>query len=206
MCRQCHSYKEETALDTLLYILFAAAEASAGFLAPGKNLISAEGTQRPILAQQGTEPSRQWGKRPEGLSSPGGDIKKREERLPEDALLPGNPPGRYVIVPSGWEDKGISMKAGCWAQVYDEDGLTGDALTIMGPIDIKDVGGGGPFGIEWKDRISSIETGKRAEMIIYENANLNDPLVRIGPGQKANINNAIRTFGEIRSLKINCAK
>lgn len=194
-------------MDALLYLLFVAAEASgAGFLAPGKNFVSKEVSRPPILAQQSTAPSHQWGNRPEGLSSPGGDIKKREEHLPKNALLPGNPQGRYVIVPSDWEDKGISMKDGCWAQVYDEDGLTGDALTIMGPIDIPDVGGSGVFGIEWKDRISSIETGKRAEMIIYDNANLNDPLVRIGPDQKANINNAIRTLGEIRSLKINCMK
>lgn len=193
-------------MDALLYALFVAAQAAAGFISPGKSLVFTEGMRPPILAQQGAAPSHQWGSRPEGLSSPGGDIKKREERLPEDALLPGNPSGRYVIVPSGWEDKGISMKEGCWAQVYDEDGLTGDALTILGPIDIKDVGGSGPFGIEWKDRISSIETGKRAEMVLYDNANLKDPLVRIGPGQKANINNAIRTFGEIRSLKISCTK
>jgi hypothetical protein len=194
-------------MDALLYMLFAAAEASgAGFLAPERSFVSTDVTRPPILAQQSAAPSHQWGNRPEGLSSPGGDIKKKEERLPKDALLPGNPQGLYVIVPSGWEEKGISMKEGCWAQVYDEDGLAGDALTIMGPIDIKDVGGDGPFGIEWKDRISSIETGKRAEMIIYDNANLKGPLVTIGPGQKANINNAIRTFGEIRSLKINCTK
>jgi hypothetical protein len=192
-------------MEALLYTLFLAADVSgASFLAPEKDFVSGGRTHLPILAQQSEPYFEPPGDLPYDPESTGGDIKLKREQMPEEALLPGNSQGLYVVVPSDWESRDLSLKNGCWAQVYDEDGLSGDALTILGPIDIPDVGGSGVYDIKWKDRISSIETGKRAQMIIYDNISLEDPLVTIGPGQKANINNAIRRFGEIGSLKINC--
>ena len=124
--------------------------------------------------------------------------------FPADALLPGNPAGSYVLAPRGLLNGSFSIKEGCWAKVSDEDGLQGDALILLGPMEIPDVAGRENPGIRWRDRISTIQTDVHAQITIYDNTGFQDPLFTIQPGQIFNVNNAIKTFGEIRSLKIAC--
>jgi hypothetical protein len=129
---------------------------------------------------------------------------KKTDRLPRNALLPGNPEVTYVITPRARDDEDVPIVRGCWAKLYDEDGLKGDSVTIYGPIGIADAAGAGVFDIDWKDRISSISVGPAAKVSIYDNNDYRDLLLTVQPGQKADINNALKNFDAIKSLKVEC--
>jgi hypothetical protein len=184
-------------MDALLYALALLVDAGT------TNLFAGEAWNAMPKMQQ--TDSRQAGAPAEerAAGANGNAIKREGGPLPKDALLPGKPEHSYVIVPPGWEQGNLSLRDGCWAKIYDEDGLKGDAVTIFGPIDIPDLGGG-MFGVDWKDRISDIEAGKKARVTIYDNAGQKDALFTIQPGQRFNVNNAIQGFESIRSLKIAC--
>ncbi|MDQ9170766.1 beta/gamma crystallin domain-containing protein [Oxalobacteraceae bacterium R-40] len=131
---------------------------------------------------------------------------KKVGQLPHNALLPGNPEVTYVITPPASADGDVPIVRGCWAKLYDEDGLKGDSVTIYGPIGIADAAGAGVFDIDWKDRISSLLVGPAARVFIYDNNNYRDLLLAARAGQKIDINNALKGFDEIKSLKVECAK
>lgn len=131
---------------------------------------------------------------------------KEVKKIPRDALLPGKPEATYVITPPASGNGDVRLVRGCWAKLYDEDGLTGDSVTIYGPMGIADAAGAGVFDIDWKDRISSISVGPAAKVSIYDNNNYRDLLLTVKSGQKVDINNALKNFDEIKSLKVDCTK
>jgi hypothetical protein len=128
-------------------------------------------------------------------------------KLRRDALLPGNPPGAYIIAPAGVETGDLPLRKGCWAKLYDEDGLIGDAITLYGPLSIPNVGDTGVFGIDWKDRIGSISTGPAARLLIYDNPDFTDLVSTIKPGKKERkISKELGFFDQIASLEVLCDK
>ena len=129
---------------------------------------------------------------------------KKVDNLPPSVLLPGNPEVTYVITPPARRDGEVPLLKGCWAKLYDEDGLKGDSVTMYGPIAIRDAAGAGVFDIDWKDRISSIAVGPKAQVFIYDNNEFRDLLLTIKPGKSLDINNALSNFDEIKSIKIEC--
>lgn len=121
------------------------------------------------------------------------------------ALPPGHPPVIYTLVPITVADQDPAMKSGCWARFHDQQNFAGDMLTLLGPVDMPDMTG--PFGIDWKDKISSIETGKKAEVYVYDNEKYQDLVATVKPGQKlADVSKKMGFFDEFSSIKISCGK
>lgn len=119
------------------------------------------------------------------------------------ALPPGHPTVSYVMVPVAAPEGKNWMKKGCWAKFHDNENFTGDMLTLMGPVDMPDMKG--PFGIDWKGKISSVETGPKARVMVYDNENYNDLVATFKPGQKSKeVSKKLGFFDEFSSLKILC--
>lgn len=113
------------------------------------------------------------------------------------------PATAFVVVPLVSPVQDQWKKTGCWARLHDTQNFMGDTLTLSGPIDMPDMTG--PFGIDWKGKISSIETGAKATLVIYDNENYRDPVSTIKPGQRiADVSKRMGFFDEMASLKITC--
>lgn len=113
------------------------------------------------------------------------------------------PDASYLLVPIMASEQNQWMKKGCWATFYDNQNYSGDKITLMGPVDMPDMTG--PFGIDWKGKISSVETGSRARVLVYDNEGYKDLVATFKPGQKsADVNKKMGFFDEFASLKIAC--
>lgn len=120
-----------------------------------------------------------------------------------DGLPPGHPTVGYMMVPVTAPESKNWMKKGCWAKFHDNENFSGDMLTLMGPVDMPDMKG--PFGIDWKGKISSVETGPKARVMVYDNENYNDLVATFKPGQKSkDVSKKMGFFDEFSSLKILC--
>lgn len=109
----------------------------------------------------------------------------------------------YVIVPVVSPESKSWRQKGCWAKFYDDRNFTGDQLTLVGPVDMADMTG--PFGIDWKGKISSVETGPKARVLVYDNENFNDLVATFKPGQRAaEVSKKMGFFDEFTSMKIAC--
>lgn len=114
-----------------------------------------------------------------------------------------SPATAFVVVPLASPVQDEWMKTGCWAKLHDIPNFLGDTLTLAGPVDMPDMTG--PFGIDWKGKISSIQTGAKATLVIYDNENYRDPVSTIMPGQRvADVSKRIGFFDEMSSLRITC--
>lgn len=111
----------------------------------------------------------------------------------------------YMLVPIAVADRDPAMKEGCWAKFHDDQNYRGDTLTLVGPVDMPDMTG--PFGIDWKGKISSVETGPKATVQVYDNENFTDLVSTFKPGQKVqDVSKKMGFFDEFSSLKISCTK
>lgn len=120
-----------------------------------------------------------------------------------DGLPAWHPPVNYLIVPVKSPEHDAWMKKGCWAKFYDSEKFSGDMLTLVGPADMPDMRG--PFGIDWKGKISSVETGPAARVLVYDNEQYKDLVVTFKPGQKApNVSKKMGFFDEFSSMRIAC--
>ncbi|QYF93139.1 hypothetical protein KY495_20990 [Massilia sp. PAMC28688] len=96
-------------------------------------------------------------------------------------------------------------KGGCWARLHDGQSFSGDALTVAGPLDMPTLVG--PFGIDWKGKISSVETGPKATLMVYDNENYHQLVSTFKPGVRiADVSKRLGFFDQMRSLKITCTK
>lgn len=119
-----------------------------------------------------------------------------------DGLPPGHPPV-YMIIPLDVANRDNAMRQGCWARIYDGENFKGDALTLVGPVALSDLQG--PFGLNWDDRVKSIETGKKAKVMVYDNEDFRDPVTTFKPGQKvADVSKRTGFFDEFASIRIDC--
>jgi hypothetical protein len=109
----------------------------------------------------------------------------------------------FVLVPVVSPLREQWMRSGCWARLYDNQGFSGDSLTLTGPIDMPDMVG--PFGINWQDKISSIETGANTTLTVYDNALYRDPVSTFKPGARIpDVSKRMGFFDQMRSLRITC--
>lgn len=121
----------------------------------------------------------------------------------QGTLPPGHPKVEYMVVPIAAPENNVWKKKGCWAKFHDSENFTGDVLTLIGPVDMADMTG--PFGINWKGKISSIETGPAARVLVYDNENFADLVSTFKPGQRtAQVSKKMGFFDEFSSLKIAC--
>lgn len=109
-----------------------------------------------------------------------------------------------LMVPVAVETKtNDALANGCWAKLYDGYNYAGDSFTIVGPSDMADMTG--PFGVDWEDKISSIKTGPRATVTIYDNENFRDRAATVKPGQEVpQITEKMGLFEEFNSMRIKC--
>lgn len=118
---------------------------------------------------------------------------------------PATKPGGVVLmlVPSAVAAKDNSLKRGCWARIYSGTNYSGDTLTLSGPLSVADMSG--PFGLNWDDKVDSIELGPKASLTVYDNEQFKDQIAQFKPGQKVpNISKALGFFDEFASVRLNC--
>ena len=117
----------------------------------------------------------------------------------------GTPAVNFLLVPVLPAAQDPVLKGGCWAKLHDNQNFTGDVLTLSGPIDMPNMVG--PFGIDWQGKVSSIETGPKTTLTIYDNENYRDPVSTFKPGARVgDVSKRMGFFDQMRSLKITCAK
>ncbi|MDP3669524.1 MAG: beta/gamma crystallin domain-containing protein [Telluria sp.] len=110
-----------------------------------------------------------------------------------------------VLMPADVFAKETSTKQGCWAKIYDGENYSGDSLTLSGPVALADMSG--PFGLNWDDKVNSIELGSKATMTVYDNVAYKDQVAQFKPGQKVpDISKQLGFFDEFASIKLECAK
>lgn len=114
----------------------------------------------------------------------------------------GHPPV-YMLVPIDIAAQDNKMKNGCWARIYDRENFAGDTLTLTGPIALADMSG--PFGLNWDDRVNSIEVGPKATVTVYDNENYRDQVAQFKPAQRAaDLSKRMGFFDEFASIKVDC--
>lgn len=114
-----------------------------------------------------------------------------------------NPPAALILIPLNAPEQNQWKKKGCWAKFFDDQNYKGDNLTLLGPVDMADMTG--PFGIDWKGKISSVETGPKARVMVYDNENFKDLVATFKPGQKSpDVSKKMGFFDEFSSVKIVC--
>jgi Beta/Gamma crystallin len=92
---------------------------------------------------------------------------------------------------------------GCWVEMYSKDDFQGDALTLVGPLDMATMRG--PFGYDWENEIESLKTGPKATITIYDNENFVERSERVGPSKEIeNLDDRMELFDSFRSMKIDC--
>lgn len=144
---------------------------------------------------------------PEGSGTVGASTLATSAGLPPDALLPGKPATAHVVMSAAAIERGFPLQKDCWVKLFDEDGFQGDAITLLGPIEIPDVDRSGVFGINWKDRIGSISTGPVARVLIYDNTHFRDLVSTINPGrEEVSVAKKTGFFDQITSMQVLCEK
>lgn len=113
----------------------------------------------------------------------------------------------YLLVPVDVAAKDNSMKNGCWAKIYSRENYLGDSLTVVGPSALPNMDQSGLFGLNWDDRVNSIELGPKATMTVFDNENFRDIVGQFKPGQKVpDIDTKTGFFEEFASVKIDCQR
>lgn len=117
----------------------------------------------------------------------------------------GTTPHVFMLVPVDLAAKESTTKGGCWARIYDGENYMGDTLTLAGPISLADMSG--PFGLDWDDRVNSIEIGPKATLTVYDNEGFRDQVGQFKNGQKVpDISKKLGLFDEFASVRMTCSK
>ncbi len=97
-----------------------------------------------------------------------------------------------------------AMKAGCWAQLYDERNFKGDMLTLVGPMQIDSTDKAA--GRQLRRKIDSLVTGPKAIVQVYEQKMFKNKTINFAPNSKEpGLIKKLGFTGSIESLKIDCA-
>jgi Beta/Gamma crystallin len=93
---------------------------------------------------------------------------------------------------------------GCWAKLYDQQKYQGDNMMLVGPVDLPRMRG--PMGMSWENKVESVETGPKAQVVIYDNENFRDRNKVLNPGSKVpELDEKLGFFENVRSLKVSCS-
>jgi hypothetical protein len=97
----------------------------------------------------------------------------------------------------------LVMDKGCWVKLYDKKNYQGDSLLLVGPINLPQMLG--PFGNNWENKVRSLETGPKANLIIYDNRNFRDEDKFIDPDKKVpDMSKKMGFFDDFRSMQLSC--
>ena len=137
-------------------------------------------------------------------ATPGGAPSPKQGQ-PSTGRAVNTTPHVLVLVPVDLSIRENSTKSGCWAKIYDGENYMGDTLTLAGPIELADMDG--PFGLDWDDKVNSVELGPKATMTVFDNEAFRDPVAQFKSGQKVpNISRKLGMFDEFESVRISCTK
>ena len=107
-----------------------------------------------------------------------------------------------MMVPVEISDK-AAMDKGCWVKLYDKKNFNGDNLLIVGPVNLPRMIG--PFGVNWENKVRSLETGPNTNLTIFDNRDFKDEDKFIDPGKKIpNLSKAMGFFDDFRSMILSC--
>ena len=107
-----------------------------------------------------------------------------------------------MMVPMEISDK-TAMDKGCWVKLYDKKNFNGDSLLIVGPVNLGRMIG--PFGVNWENKVRSLETGPKTNLTIFDNRDFKDEDKFIDPGKKIpNLSKAMGFFDDFRSMILSC--
>ena len=110
-----------------------------------------------------------------------------------------------MLVPVIVASKDNSMKSGCWARIYSETNYSGDTMTLSGPLSIADMSG--PFGLDWDDKVDSVEVGPKATLTVFDNEQFRDQVALFKASQKVpDVSKKLGFFDEFGSVRLSCAK
>jgi hypothetical protein len=108
-----------------------------------------------------------------------------------------------MIVPPGVATAETPMERGCWVRLYDAENYAGESLTLSGPTTINDMSG--PFGINWDDRVESLQTGPRAVLTVFDDDDFEDLVTQFKPGQQIpDVSRRMGFFDEFGSVRLDC--
>jgi hypothetical protein len=111
--------------------------------------------------------------------------------------------GLLLIVPLEWSDQ-TAKKDGCGAKLYDRKNYSGDSFMMAGQQQLPSMTG--PFGLNWQNRIKSIETGGKATVTIFDNRDFHDRDKVIAPGSKVpDLSAKMGFLDNFRSMKLACS-
>ncbi|SEK87600.1 Beta/Gamma crystallin [Nitrosovibrio tenuis] len=107
-----------------------------------------------------------------------------------------------MMVPAGISDK-AAMEKGCWVKLYDKKNFNGDSLLIVGPVNLGRMIG--PFGVNWENKVRSLETGPNTNLTIFDNRDFKDEDKFVDPGKQIpNLSKAMGFFDDFRSMIVSC--
>jgi hypothetical protein len=96
-----------------------------------------------------------------------------------------------------------AMKAGCWAQFWDERNFKGDMFTIVGPMQLDATDKGSAKQLH--RNIDSVMTGPKATLTVYEHKLFKDKSVQFAPNSKEpGLVKKLGFTGRIESMKLDC--
>ncbi|WP_151635094.1 beta/gamma crystallin domain-containing protein [Noviherbaspirillum aerium] len=122
--------------------------------------------------------------------------------LPTASLAEGSS-SSYLLMPAEALEQQPAVKTGCWARIYDDRNFSGGALTLSGPLSMPTMLG--PFGINWKNRVRSIEVGKNAAVTVYDNMDFKQQITSFSPGERIpDLSKKMGYFDDFSSLRISC--
>jgi hypothetical protein len=109
----------------------------------------------------------------------------------------------YMMVPAEVVTGNAPTQGGCWVKLYDAQNFGGESLTLAGPTSVKDMSG--PFGINWDDRVKSVQTGQKAIVTVFDDEEFEDRVAQFKPGQQvADVSKRMGFFDEFGSVRVDC--
>ena len=115
-----------------------------------------------------------------------------------------DPSVTLMLLPSTQHQSTLAAtKSGCWTTLYTKKDFNGNALTLLGPLDLKDMVG--PFGLDWEEKLASIRTGPNTTVTLYDNEGYQDRSAKLQPGSSvANIDSKLGLFEQVKSMSVKC--
>ena len=97
-----------------------------------------------------------------------------------------------------------SMNSGCWAQLFDKRNFKGEALTLLGPMELDSADKAA--GRQFRRELDSLATGPKATLTFYEHRMFKDRSVQFPPNAKeGGLIKKLGFSGRIQSVKLECS-
>lgn len=187
----------------MLAVGFAVLQAALAPSASGQSGQTGSAVNQPGTMPATPGPATQGGITPP-RATPGGAPGARQGQPTTDRAI-NTTPHVLILVPVDLSMRENSTKSGCWAKIYDGENFMGDTLNLAGPIELADMAG--PFGLDWDDKVNSVELGPKATMTVFDNEAFRDPVAQFKSSQKVpNISRKLGLFDEFESVRISCTK